>query len=160
MDAQRRSQIAERGRKLLPELHRAVVDSWPDLLPAAADWSPQSARRARRAALAALEGILLAIEQGDVSDRTWKRLRDEVFAHEKGGRDDAEQLMRSVRVVGVETLARSLAATIGLSHDERWQLQREASGFCEALLGIHDELDPAAYDALLAELQRSGPDLR
>ncbi|MDQ3973103.1 MAG: hypothetical protein M3276_01965, partial [Actinomycetota bacterium] len=84
---------------------------------------------------------------------------EEVFVHEKGG-DDTEQLVRSVRVVGVETLAGSLAATIGLSHDERWQLQREASGFCEALLGIHEELDPAAYDALLAELQRSGPDLR
>lgn len=160
MNAQRRGQIAQLGRDMLPELHQAVIDSWPDLLPAAADWSAEGVRRARRAARAALEGILVTIEQGGVEDRAWKRLRDDVLGHGHMTRDEVDELLRSVRIVGMDALADRLSATIGLSHDERWKLQREASGFCEDLLGTRDELDPGAYQEMLAELLRSGPDLR
>ncbi len=140
-------------------MQEAVVDSWRDMLPASASWRPDELERATVASEAALRGLLKAFQQGDLDDRTWTELRNVVFA---GGRitpDVAAELLRSVRIVGVEVLADHLIHDIGMAHEERWQLQREASAFCMTLLGSREELDPSRFDQLLADLQRSGPDM-
>ncbi len=147
------------GAALIGEMQEAVVDSWRDMLPASAFWRPDELERATTASEAALRGLLKAFQQGDLDDRTWTELRNVVFA---GGRitpDVAAELLRSVRIVGVEVLADHLIHDIGMAHEERWQLQREASAFCMTLLGTREELDPARFDQLLADLQRSGPDM-
>ena len=159
MDAPRRTQVAAVGAALLEEMEEAVVDSWRDMLPVAATWRPDELARARAASGAALRGLLVAFQQGDLDDQSWTELRDAVFAHGRITHEEAADLLRSVRIVGVEVLADRLSYYIGMAHEERWQLQREASAFCLTLLGNREELDPATFDQLLLELQRSGPDL-
>ncbi len=147
------------GTAVLPELEAAVVDSWRDMLPASASWRPDELARAKAASSAALRGMLTAFEQGDLDDQSWGDLRDVVFGHGRISHEEAADLLRSVRIVGLEVLADRLAHYIGMTHDERWQLQREASAFCLTLLGDREELDPSTFDQLLDDLQRSGPDL-
>lgn len=159
MDAHRRSLISNVGAALLPELEEAVAESWPDLMPAAATWGPAETQRAKRATATALAGMLHAFSQGDLDDRAWEALRREIHARGYAEAHEAADLLRTVRIVGVEVLTDRLTHYIGLSHDERWQLQREASAFCERLLGGREELDAESLDELLAELERSGPDL-
>jgi hypothetical protein len=159
MDASRRSLLARVGTALLDELEEAVAESWHDLLPAAASWGPAATQRAKRATAAALRGLLHAIEQGDLDDQAWDALRREVMGSGYATPDEVAELLRSVRIVGVELLSDRLGYYIGLSHDERWQLQREASAFCDRLLRTREELHPQALDELLAELERTGPDL-
>ncbi len=151
--------MAAVGAALLDELEEAIASSWVDLLPAAAGWGPAATTRARAASAAALRGLLTVFEQGDLDDRSWAEVRDEVYAGGRATPDEAAELLRTVRIVGVEVLADRLSYYLGLTHDERWQLQREASAFCAQLLGTRDELDATAVDTLLAELERSGPDL-
>jgi uncharacterized protein YgfB (UPF0149 family) len=159
MDAQRRSLISKVGAALLPELEEVVTESWNDLMPAAAHWGPVATQRAKRATAAALRGLLAAYEQGDLDDRSWELLRRDVLGRGYATAHEAEDLLRTVRIVGVELLTERLSHYIGLTHDERWLLQREASTFCERLLGGREEVDAEALDSLLAELERSGPDL-
>lgn len=147
------------GNALLEEMEEAVVDSWQDMLPAAAQWRPDEFARATAASAAALRGLLIAFQQGDLDDQSWTAVRDAVFAHGLINHEEAADLLRSVRIVGVEVLADRLSYYIGMAHEERWQLQREAAAFCVTLLGNREELDPATFDHLLDELQRSGPDL-
>lgn len=159
VDAARRTQVAAVGTALLEEMEDAVVDSWSDMLPAAASWRADEVARAKAASSAALRGLLVAFQQGDLDDRSWIELRDAVFAHGLISHEEAADLLRSVRIVGVEVLADRLTYYIGMAHEERWQLQREAAAFCLTLLGNREELDPATFDQLLDELERSGPDL-
>lgn len=159
MDAARRTQVAAVGSALLGEMEEAVVDSWKDLLPASASWRPDELARARAASGAALRGMMTAFEQGDLDDRTWAQLRDTVFGHGRISQEEAADLLRSVRIVGLEVLAERLTYYLGMAHEERWQLQREASAFCLTLLGNREELDSSTFDQLLDDLQRSGPDL-
>jgi hypothetical protein len=159
MDAQRRSAVATAGSAVLGELERAVVDSWTDLMPVSRRWSPASLGRAVAASKAVLRGLLVAFSQGDIDDRSRLQVRDVLLGHGHASPDEAAELLRTVRIVGVEALADRLVELIGLTHDERWQLQREASAFCEQLLGISEDIDPDAVDMMLAELERTGPDL-
>ena len=140
-------------------MEEAVVDSWRDMLPAAALWRPDEMARARAASAAALRGLLVAFQQGDLDDQSWADVRDAVFAYGRISHEEAADLLRSVRIVGVEVLAERLSYYIGMAHEERWQLQREAAAFCVTLLGNREELDPSTFDQLLDDLQRSGPDL-
>jgi hypothetical protein len=159
VDAARRTQVAAVGAALLGEMEAAVEDSWSDMLPAAQSWRPDERSRARTASRAALRALLTAFQQGDLDDQTWADLRDVVFAHGRISHEEASDLLRSVRIVGVEVLADRLTHYIGMAHEERWQLQREASAFCLTLLGNREELDPSTFDQLLHDLERSGPDL-
>ena len=159
MDAARRTQIAAVGAALLGEMEEAVAESWADMLPVATTWRPDERARAEAASAAALRGMLKAFQQGDLDDRSWSDLRDVVFGHGHISVDEASDLLRSVRIVGIEFLADRLAHYIGVTHEERWQLQREASSFCLTLLGSREELDPSTFDQLLSDLQRSGPDM-
>ncbi len=160
MDAARRSQVVSAGATLIGRLQRAMVDSWGDLLPAASTWSPAAHDRAQMASSAALRGLLTVYEQGDLDDRSWDELRDMVLAQGHATPDEAAELLRVLRIVGVELLAERLKEMVGLNHDERWELQREASAFCAELIGAREELDAASVDAMLSQLERSGPDLR
>ena len=159
MDAARRTQIASVGAALLGEMEDAVVESWGDMLPAATAWRPEERARAEAASSAALRGMLTAFQQGDVDDRSWSDLRNVVFGQGHISGEEASDLLRSVRIVGIEFLADRLSHYIGMTHEERWQLQREASSFCMTLLGSREELDPSTFDQLLADLKRSGPDM-
>jgi hypothetical protein len=159
MDTDRRAEIAAVGTALLDDLHEQVVASWADLWPAAGSWSPQATMRARAAGRTALEALLTVFEQGDLDEPTLERVRTSVLAATRT-LDEADELLRTVRVIGVGRLGDLLIERIQLSHEERWELQREASALGPALLGQREEPEARAIDALLAELERSGPDLR
>ncbi|MPZ72126.1 MAG: hypothetical protein GEU74_02655 [Nitriliruptorales bacterium] len=159
MDAARRTEVAAVGTALLQEMESIVEDSWNDMLPASRNWRPDERARAQSASRAALRALLTAFQQGDLDDQTWADLRDVVFAQGRISNEEAADLVRSVRIVGVEVLADRLSHNIGIGHEERWQLQREASAFCVTLLGDREELDPSTFDQLLTDLERSGPDL-
>jgi hypothetical protein len=160
VNASRRSAIRAEGIALLAELEAAVIDSWGDLLPAAQTWDPPARARAEAAARHALCALLELLGQGDLSEQAWTAAREAIFAHGHATREEAEELLRSVRVVGIDLLAGGLTERIGLTHDERWQLQQHAAAFADEILGAGDELDGASVEAMLAELQRSGVDLR
>lgn len=147
------------GTALIGDMQDAVADSWSDMLPASSAWTPEEKTRAEAASEAALRGLMTAFRQGDLDDRTWRDLREVVFAGGRISAEEAADLLRSVRIVGLEVLADRLVADIGMAHEERWQLQREASAFCMTLLGSREELDPSRFDQLLSDLQRSGPDM-
>jgi hypothetical protein len=159
VNADRRSQIAAVGLALLGDMQDAVVESWADMLPASSTWRPDERARAEAASGAALRGMMTAFQQGDLDDRSWTDLRDVVFASGHISPDEAADLLRAVRIVGLEVLADRLVQDVGMVHEERWQLQREASSFCMTLLGNREELDPSRFDQLLSDLQRSGPDM-
>lgn len=159
MNTERRAEIAAATRSVLPRLQRAVTASWPDLLPASDGWRQASMRRARAASRAALEGLATALEQGDLDDQSWERIRHVVHGQGHASSDEAGELLRTVRVVGVDALADELAGLVGLAEQERFALQREAAVYCERLLGDAEEMDQRAYDEMLAVLEREGPDL-
>ncbi|MGH8898317.1 MAG: hypothetical protein ACRDZ4_15180 [Egibacteraceae bacterium] len=158
MNVDRRAEIATVGALLLDDLQNEVVASWVGL------WPASRAQRLRTlsgaaASRAALEALLIIFEQGDLDERTLEHTRARVLAG-TSTLDEAEELLRTIRVVGVGRLTELLADRIGLTHEERFQLQREASVLGPELLGRREEPEPRAIDALLAELERSGPDLR
>lgn len=160
MNADRRAELAEAIRGLLPAAQRAVTESWPDLLPVSATWSGAATKRARASVKAALDGIVPLMVQGDLDDQAWERTRHLVHGSGHAEREEVAELLRSVRVVGVEVLADGLEEHAGLTHAERWDLQREVSAYCDNLLGEDEELEQGAYSETLAELERSGPDIR
>lgn len=159
MNVHRRAQLAQAITRLLPEAHRAVTESWPDLMPVSTTWGPTSMRRAKASARAALEGIVPLIVQGDLDDQSWQRTQDVVHAEGRAPWEEVAELLRSVRVVGVEFLADRLEDEAGLTHAERWDLQREVSAYCDNLMGEQQQPERDAYLETLAELQASGPDL-
>ncbi len=147
------------GRTLLDGLHEEVVASWTDLWPASGSWPPEMTARARVAGRTALEALLTVFEQGDLDEPALERVRAHVLAA-TSTLDEADELFRTVRVIGVGRLSDLLADRIGLSVEERWELQREAGALGPQLLGHREQLETGAIDALLAELRDSGPDLR
>lgn len=159
MNAARRQALAAAARKAVPRAQRATTASWADLMPASADWGVASTRRARTASRVALEALAMVLEQGDLDDRTWERTRHTVHAEGRATTEQAAELLRTVRVVGVEVLADALEKEAGLTPSERWQLQQEASAFFDRLLDESPELDPESYSEMLTTLERSGPDL-
>lgn len=159
MNTDRRTEIATATRSVLPRLQRAVTTSWPELLPASEAWRKASMRRARAASRAALEGLATVLEQGDLDDLSWERIRDLTHGQGHASSDEAAELLRTVRVVGVDALADELARLVGLTEQERFTLQREASVYCERLLGGVEEMGDRAYDEMLALLEREGADL-
>lgn len=159
MDADRRERLASATVALVGELERAVVESWPDLLPLASTWTVAERGRAREAVRAVLEGIAGVIAHGDLDDRTWQRIQRTVLADGRATQDEADALLRTVRVPGVELLLQRLDDVVGLTGDERWTLQVQAGWLCDQLTRQRDESDPAALHRLLAELERDGPDL-
>jgi hypothetical protein len=159
MDAQRRQLLATTAMALLPELERAIVESWQDLLPAASAWTVAERGRARAAIRAVLEGISGVIAQGDLDDRSWERVRLLVLAHGKVEPEEAEALVRTVRVPGVELLLHRLDDEVGLNGDERWTLQVQVGWFCDQLTREREDLKPDAMLQLLADLERDGPDM-
>ncbi len=159
MNTDRRAEIAAVGTALLDDLHKEVVASWTDLWPASSSWSSEVALRAQAAGRVALEALLTVFEQGDLDEPALERVRAHVLAA-TSTLDEADELLRTVRVVGVGYLGDLLAERIGLSHEERWELHREACVLGSELLGRREEPEVWAIDALLAELERSGPDLR
>lgn len=160
MDHARRLAIARHGSAQLDAILDAIERSWVELLPAAATWDAPRRQQAREAARTALLGILDTVVQGDLDDATWRRTRRAVYGGGRTSHDEAAELVRSVRVVGVELLADTLERGVGLSQDERWELQRQAAIYVEDLLGDRPEISSEAVDALLGELSESGPDLR
>lgn len=159
MDSGRRAAVSDAGRKVLPVLHRAVVASWPDLMPASTAWSGAATTRARAAARSALSAMIELFGQGDLEDRAWAAVRREVLADGRATAEEAADLVRTVRVIGVELLAKHLEEEVGLTRDERWQLQQEAAAFCDAVVGERPEPDAEAFDRMLADLHAQGPDL-
>lgn len=159
MDAHRRQLLATTAMALLPELERAIIESWQDLLPVAAAWTVAERGRAREAIRAVLEGVAGIIAQGDLDDRSWEHIRSLLLAHGRTPPEEAEALVRSVRVPGVEVLLHRLDDAVGLSGDERWTLQVQVGWFCDQLTREREEFDPKALVRLLADLERDGPDL-
>lgn len=142
------------GATLLNDLHKEVLASWVDLWPAATSWT-----RVRAASRVTLEALLVVFEHGDLDEYTLERVGERVLAG-TSTLDEANELLRAIQVIGVGRLTDLLADRIGLTHEERWELQREASVLGPALLGLHEAPEAWAIDALLADLERSGPDLR
>lgn len=160
MNSERRRQLAEAISALLPAAHKAVTESWPDLMPVSLTWGQTSMRRARASARAVLDAIVPLVVQGDLDDRAWSRMCALVHADGRATPEEVAELLRSVRVVGVEFLADRLEDDAGLTHGERWDLQREISAFCDDLLGEEAPPERDAAIETLAELQRSGSDIR
>ncbi len=159
MDIERRRTLATTATALLPDVEQAVVDSWPDLLPAAAGWAPDAVGRARAAVRAALQAIVALIAQSDLDERSWRRVRAVVSGHGHATLDEVRDLLRTVRVVGVDLLATRLNEVVGLSEDERWELQTQAGWFADQLIGDFEDLEGAGDDHLLRDLAEGGPDL-
>lgn len=158
MDVDRRTEIAAVSTALLDDLQEVVVAGW------AGPASPAKAQRVQAlgsavASRAALEALLTIFEQGDLDERALTHTRESVLAG-TSTLDEADELLRTIRVVGVGWLTELLADRIGLTHEERFQMQREASVLGSELLGRREKPEPQVIDALLAELERSAPDLR
>lgn len=145
------------GAALLDGLQEEIVASWEGIWPARAPRLRTSGGAV--ASRAALEALLTLFEQGDLDECTLEHARARVLAG-TSTLDEADELLRTIRVVGVGRLTELLSDRIGLTHDERRELQREASVLGLELLGGREEPGHRVIDALLAELERSGPDLR
>lgn len=159
MDAERRAELATAAATHAPAVQRAVVASWPTLLPAAAAWDDVDHADARAACAAVLRGIITVWYQSDLDGESWDVIRAVVFGRREASRGEGAQLIQSVRLVGLELLAERLAATAGLTAEERWSLQQEAAWFCDTLLAGRGHVDADAYDELLAELAAAAADL-
>jgi hypothetical protein len=159
MDHDRRLELARLAEAHLPDLHQAVVESWCDLMPAAATWQVNQRRRAHAAARAVLAGLAVVIAQGDLEETEWRRTRETLYGRGHATPDEVDELLRSVRIVGVEGLLEILTEEAGLLPDERWTLQLQAHTFSEQLHRNRDEVDPANVQALLAHLESEGADL-
>lgn len=158
MDVDRREHLAGAARALMPAVRQAVVDSWGDLIPTAGRWDARQHARAVAAADAVLGGIPDVIAQGDLDDRSWLRTVETVYARGHATADEVGDLLRSVRVVGVELLLDELESGHGLTSDERWSIQLRAHSFCEQLHRVRDDVAPEGFDELLAGLEADGPD--
>jgi hypothetical protein len=158
MDVDRREHLAAAARALLPALRQAVVDSWGDLLPTAGRWSALQHARAVAAADAVLGGIPDVIAQGDLDERSWLRTVETVYARGRATTDEVGELLRSVRVVGVELLLDALERSHDLTSDERWSIQLRAHSFCEQIHRVRDDVAPEGFEELLAGLETEGAD--
>lgn len=159
MDPARRTLIAAAARDAIPDLERGVVESWSDTWPASNGWSAERRRRATAAARVTLEGIVTVFQHGDLDDRSWASARESIYARVSTNPDDADELVRSVRIVGIDALLRYLGTSLRISPDERWTFEQSADAFCSQVRGAPDDIDPAAIDQLLTTMQAESPDI-
>ena len=143
----------------LPEVRAAVTDSWADLIPAADIWTAEQRRAADRIAEVTLSCLVVLFAQGDLDEESWLRAVQATSGGGIAGPEEVAELLRSVRLVGVERVLGILEAEADLATEERWALQQEALSFCEELQGRRGQVDSAAVDALFASLEAAGPDL-
>ncbi|MGI8575495.1 MAG: hypothetical protein ACR2MA_09165 [Egibacteraceae bacterium] len=160
MQLARRLEIAAAGVDLLDEVHAVAEQRWVDFQPASRDWPPAARERVWTAVRAAVTGMLTVFVDGDLDDRGWQTTLTAVRGHGEFDATQTADLVRIVRIVAVELLLRRLTQEVGLTHDERWELQRRASVYCEELLGTGEEVPAEAVTALLSELRASGIDVR
>jgi hypothetical protein len=160
MRAERRVELAAVTRRVLPDLLEHIAASWRWLVPSSPGWSRNAHERAREAARATLEGLATILEQGDLNEHGWERVSNALAGEGHATPIEQEELLRSVRVVGLERLNDILVAEAGLTRDERWTLQQETAGYIETLMGGREEPGEEAYRTMLAELEGRGPDLR
>lgn len=159
MRAERRVELAAVTRRALPEVLEPVAASWRWLVPSSPGWSRKSHERARNAALAALEGLATVLEQGDLDEAGWGRVCTALAGEGHATQVEQEELLRSIRVVGLERLSTILTAEAGLTREERSAVAQEVGAFVETLLGAREEPGEEAYRRMLAELERTGGDL-
>lgn len=160
MRAERRGELAAITRRAVPDVLEPLAASWRWLVPSSPGWSRKAHERARHAALATLEGLATVLEQGDLDEAGWERVRTALAGDGHATPVEQEELLRSVRVVGLARLSDILTAEAGLTREERWTLQQEVAAYMTALLGAREEPGEEAYRSMLAELERRGPDLR
>lgn len=175
MDADRRAEVAAAAAALTAHVQQAVVASWWSLVPAAAEWDAEQREDARAASEAVLRSLITVLYQGDLDVESIERTRALVFERGRAGGETGEQLLQSVRVVGLDLLATRLGEMVGLSPEERWQVQQEAAALCDTVLGtdhrdapgpagsqgLQDEPSEAdIHEVLLAELEQAETDLR
>ncbi len=160
MELNRRVEIAAAGVDLLDEVQATVEQRWMEIQPASRDWSPAARERARAAVRTAVTGMLTVFVDGDLDDRGWHTTLAAIRGDGEFDATRTADLVRMVRTVAVELLLHRLTQTVGLTHDERWELQRRASVYCEELLGTGEEVPAEAVTALLSELRASGTDVR
>jgi len=160
MRAERRVELAAATRRAVPSLLKAVANSWRWLIPASLGWSRKAHQRAQTAGLATLEGLATMLEQGDLDEVAVKGIRTALAAEGHATPVEQEELLRSVRVVGLARLSDILTTEVGLTREERWTVQQEVAAYVATLLGTREEPGEEAYRTMLTDLERRGPDLR
>lgn len=158
MEVDRRRELVATATDLLPTLEQAVISGWGEMSRGTRSWPPEAMSRARDAVRATLEGVVMSLELGDVDEDTWVSVRDHLERAESPELPVAD-LLRGVRVVGLETLVAHLDARCHLRPDERWAVQRQVAAFCQQLGGVEDVIDQTAVTGLLARLEADGPDV-
>ncbi len=143
----------------LPEVRAAVAESWVELIPAADIWTPEQRRAAERITDVALRCLVSVFAQGDLDEESWLRIRQETADGRVTSAEEVAELLRTIRLVGVERLLTILQAEAALTTAERWALQQEALTYCEEIQGRRGQIDSSAVDALFASLEAAGPDL-
>jgi hypothetical protein len=159
MDHDRRLQLARLAEAHLPDIHQSVVQSWRELMPIAATWELEQRRRAHAAAEAVLEAFAVVIAQGDLDEASWRHTREVLYGRGHATPDEVAELLRTVRIVGVEGLLQRLDEEADLDQEERWTLQLQAHDLSEQLHRTRDQVDPSTVQALLKQLEADGPDL-
>lgn len=160
MDASRRAVIASAAAAALDEAQRAIVDSWADLMPEAQTWAPDAQTRGLAACRAVLEAMVEQFAQGDLEERSLAGTLAVLAADGNSTPDEVAELLRTIRIVGVDRLLAIVDEAVGLTTDERWHLHQEAWSLSEQLRGQGQVVDDEAFDALIDELFRSGADER
>lgn len=160
MDVQRRAELAETAAALLPEVEQVVVEAWDDLVPAARGWAPEAAAEARQAVRAVLDGLVTILAQGDLDDRAWQRLHELLNAGRRLSPDEVHEVMLALQVTGIDWLLEELSRRCALNNEERWDVTVRAQDYADRLSPVDADLDAERLHALLADLQRSGPDFR
>lgn len=173
MNAERRAALAAAAAALTSQVQQAVVASWWSMVPAAAGWDAEQREDARAASEAILRAIIGVLYQSDLDVASIERTRALVFERGRASGETGAQLLRAVRVVGLDLLAARLAERAAMNAEERWQLEQEAAAFCDTLLAAHEggavttgavaprePSDPDPYGQVLAELERADADLR
>lgn len=160
MDHDRRLALAAITRGYSSTIHNAVTDSWPDLMAVASTWTEPQRERAHAAVDATLQALAEMLVQGDLEEREWRRVLHLVHGEGRATPEEIDDLLRTVRVVGVERLLAVLERHAGLTTDERGVLKRQVDDFTDRLHRPRDEVQLERLDALLARLEADGPDLR
>lgn len=159
MDHDRRLALAAIAATTLGELHLEVTESWTALMPAATAWTAEQRARADAAVSATLQALTVVMVQGDLEERQWERTQRAVHGQGHATLPEVDDLLRTVRVVGVGRLLDTLQRWGGLRPDERLLLKHEAEDFADRLHRPPVEVSLATVDALLVQLEAAGPDL-
>lgn len=156
VDLHRRREIAATSAALLDDLLVEVLAGWAE--GSAPGGAPHVSEHVRSASQAALQALVTVFEQGDIDEAASEQVRDRVLAA-TADPDEADELLRTIRIIGVGRLGDLLTERIKLTAEERWLLQREAWAIGSQLLGRREAPDPQTVEELLAELAREEVDL-